>query len=264
MPVKRINQIIADLPFERKLVGIGALLMAVSTFLPWYQDLDSFKTGDVFLGLSGPTYLAGLTILAVSIVDILLVFIESSDKKMPMITIKPSTFYLASGLLSFYLLLMVNSIFFHNKFGVNITSKDSQFGMFMAFIAASLMTIGGYLATREKSSILKEFREQTQEPAIKIPDQNELRKARDIARPAPAQHPKPVKPMQTEIEEPTRAEATPKFKPHQYFRPSPLPQQAPVTAANVPSSAPKQKPAVIPGAPNHQDTKNYQPFRTDL
>ena len=153
MPAKRINQIIMDLPFERKLLGAGALLMAVSTFLPWYRDLDSFKTGDTFIGLSGPLYLVGITILAMSIIDILLVFMEATEKKIPVTSVKPSTFYLASGLVAFYLLLIVNSVYFHNKFGVNITLKESQFGMFMAFISASLITIGGYLSTDRKSVV---------------------------------------------------------------------------------------------------------------
>jgi hypothetical protein len=274
MPVKRINQIISDLPFERKLLGAGAILMAISTFLPWYQDLDSFKTGDVFLGLSGPTYLAGLTILAVAIIDILLVFVESSEKKMPLISIKPSTFYLASGLISFYLLLMVNSIYFHNKFGVNITSKDSQFGMFMAFIAASLMTIGGYLATREKSSILKEFQEKAQEPMIKLPDQNELRKAREITRPAPVQMNKPVKATQTMIAD--NAPGGVQSAPMQRTQAMPVQKQAasPVQkpyfpnrrSEPYPSTAPvsNQRPEVIPGAPAPKEMKPYQPYRTDL
>jgi len=270
MPVKRINQIISDLPFERKLLGTGAILMAISTFLPWYQDLDSFKTGDVFLGLSGPTYLAGLTILALSIMDILLVFIETSEKKMPLISIKPSTFYLASGLISFYLLLMVNSIYFHNKFGVNITSKDSQFGMFMAFIAASLMTIGGYLATREKYSMLKEFQEKTQEPMIKIPDQNDVRKAREISRPAPVQAAKPLKHTQ-----PMFADGAPvaveqaafkqTLKTAQFYRPSTVSNSAPASVPKTPAtSAPAQRPAVNPGAPAPKEMKPYQPYRTDL
>jgi len=268
MPEKRINKIITELPFERKLLGAGALLLAISVFLPWYQDLDSFKTGDVFLGLTGPTYFAGMTILALAIADMALLFIEATGKIIPLPSIKPSTFYLASGLIVFYLLLLVNSVFFHNKFGVNITSKDSQFGMFMAFIAASLITIGGYLATREKSSLLKEFQEKAQESLIKIPDPNESRKPRDITRAAPAQQPNKLRPTQTSLAENSQQHkqqaskvqndqlfAGSKFKPAQFYRPSAISAQP---AASKPQSAP------IPSAATREEQKSFQPFRTDL
>ncbi len=230
MPAKRINQIIKDLPFERKLLGIGAFLMAISTFMPWYQDVDSFKTGDVFLGLSGPLYLAGFSILALAVADILLVFMEAAERKIPIKSVKPSTLYLASGLASFYLLLIINSVYFHNKFGVNITNKDSGFGMFMAFIAASLITIGGYLSTREKASLIKEFQEKAQESLIKIPDQNGARKPREINRPIPQPIAVPEKITQTQLAEEN------------------------VMNENVMQTV--AKPAV--------ERKSYQPYRTDL
>ena len=243
MPAKRINQLIADMPFERKLLGAGAILMAISTFLPWYRDLDSFKTGDVFIGLSGPLYLIGFTILAMSIIDILLVFVEGTEKKLPISSVKPATFYLGSGLVAFYLLLVVNAVYFHNKFGVNITIKESQFGMFMAFIAASLITIGGYLATREKSSLIREFQEKAQESMIKIPDQNEVRKAREISRPAPMQ-PAPLteKVTQTQFAEEIVAQHG----------------VAPQRVAHVPGQA---APSQIP---RQAERKSYQPYRSDL
>jgi hypothetical protein len=182
MPAKRINQLLKDLSFEKKLLGAGSLLLALSVFFPWYQDLDSFKTGDIFLGITGPLYLVGFSLFALAVINIALIVSDELGKKIPFFTLRPSSFFLASGLITFYLLMVINSIYFHNKFGVNITVKESQFGMFLAFIAASLMTIGGYLTGREKKTILKEFQERAQEPLIKIPDPVDIRKPKENLR----------------------------------------------------------------------------------
>jgi hypothetical protein len=214
MPVKRINQIIMDLPFEKKLLGAGSLLMAISVFLPWYEDRDSFNIGDVFLGVTGPLYLVGLTVMTLAIMNIVLIAMDSTGRKIPFGNLKTSSFFLTTGLVSFYLLMVVNSVYFHNKFGVNITLKQSQFGMFTAFISASLMTIGGYLATRERTSILKEFQQSAQESLIKIPDQQDVRRPKENLRnmnTAPVAEPI----TQTQISEPE--EATPQ-KSYQSYR----------------------------------------------
>ena len=181
MPTKRIKQLIMDLPMEHKIVGGGSILMAISLLLPWYQDLDSFHTGDMFLGLTGPLYLLGFSILAMSLVNIAFIVFNALEKKLP-VNIRPASFFMVSGIVSFFLLIVANSVYFHPKFGVNITLKESQFGMFIAFIAASLLTVGGYFALRDKQALLKEFQEQAQEPLIKIPEPMEIRKPKENLR----------------------------------------------------------------------------------
>ncbi len=157
MPAKRINEIIGQLSFAKKLLFAGSALMVISLFLPWYNDIDTFKTGDMFLGLTGPLYFAGFSLLAVAILNLSMVFIESPTGKLPRFNVKISTLHLASGIFSFYTLILVCSVYFHAKFGVNITIKQSDFGMFFAFIASSLLTIGGYLTSRDRTVALKEF-----------------------------------------------------------------------------------------------------------
>ncbi len=202
MPNKRIKQLILDLPFEQKILGAGAVLMFMSLFMPWYQDIDMFKTGDMFLGISGPIYFAGYTIMLVTLLDLFLIVSGALNVKLPM-NVRPSAVYLASGILFFYLLFLVNSVYFHQKFGINLLNKESPFGMFIAFIAASLVTIGGYIATRDKKALLKEFQDETQEPMIKLNEQAELRKPRENLRTLntqPANQPA-VQPAQISLDE---------------------------------------------------------------
>lgn len=185
MPSKRLAQVFQDLSFEKKLLGIGSLVLVLSLFLPWYQDLDSFKTGDMFLGVTGPLYLAGLSLLAMGAGNLVFMYMEINNKKMPLLNMKFSTFYFISGVFAFFMLLLVNSVYFHPKFGINITLKQSQFGMFFAFIASSFITIGGYLASRDKATLLKEFREEIeQDEFIHLPKQEKA--SQNIRTPEPS------------------------------------------------------------------------------
>lgn len=177
MPTKNVSQIFAELSFEKKLLGVGSVLLILSLFLPWYQDLDSFKTGDMFLGITGPLYLVGYSLLILAAMNVAMLFAEINGRKIPYLTVKPSAFFFATGLITFFMLLVVNSVYFHAKFGVNITLKQSQFGMFFAFIAASFITIGGYLSTRDKASLLKEFEDETRDPFMQLPKQEKSRES---------------------------------------------------------------------------------------
>ena len=104
MPTKNISQIFTELPFEKKLLGVGSALLILSLFLPWYQDLDSFKTGDMFLGITGPLYLAGYSMLILAAINIAMLIAEINGKKIPYITVKPSAFFFATGLFTFFML----------------------------------------------------------------------------------------------------------------------------------------------------------------
>jgi len=187
MPTKRVSDIFKELTYDKKLLGIGSLILIASVFLPWYQDMDSFNTGDMFLGVTGPLYLVGFTLLAIGVLNLFLLVSEFSGKKVSYMPFKSSSIYLASGLFIFYALMVVSSVYFHQKFGINITVKQSQFGMFTTFIAASLITIGGYLIGRDKKTLLKEFQDEakgkvTAEPFIKMPEQE---KPKENIRPEP-------------------------------------------------------------------------------
>lgn len=163
MPAKRFPQIISELSFEKKLIAAGAALMAISLFLPWFSDVDSFHTGDTFTGLNGPLYFAGLTFLIISSLSLIFIVTDHLGIKLPLSSIKNSKIFLGFGIFDFYLLMMVNSVYFHHSFGVNITLKQSGFGTFVAFIAAALITVGGYMNIREKSTAWKEFEEETRD-----------------------------------------------------------------------------------------------------
>jgi len=143
MPKDSIVDKFGRLPFGLKLVSVGSFLTFVSVVLPWYADLDTFNTGDKFIGLSGPLYLLGFLIMALAGTALILSALRVLGKKLPDLPLEEAHFHIFVGAMSMFLLIITSSIYFHSKFGVNITMKEMRFGMIMAFLGAGLVLFGG-------------------------------------------------------------------------------------------------------------------------
>lgn len=144
MAMAHIQQGFQKLSGSMKLVGIGSLILAISTLLPWYADLDAFQVGDMFLGVTGPASFVGIGILLLSLGSFGIFMAHLLEKRVFKLPVKESVYHLFVGIESLFLLFIVNSIFFHTKFGVNISLKESRFGMLLALISAAVITVGGY------------------------------------------------------------------------------------------------------------------------
>ncbi len=150
MPYKRFSQRVREMLFDQKLVMTGAFLYGVSVFMPWYSDLDRFGTGFSFLGITGPLYLVGILFLVSGLVSLGTLFVNSVRQRVLNFGLEMRRFYTLSGSFLLFLLLLTNSVYFHENFGVNITSKDFRFGMVLAFVGVFLQLFGG-LVTQKKS-----------------------------------------------------------------------------------------------------------------
>lgn len=246
MPNPHLTQIVAELPFEKKLAGVGSILMVIGLFLPWYQDLDSFRTGDTFTGLTGPLYLVGFTFLVMASLTMIVMVMDYLDKKIPIFKVKASKVQMWSGILSFYLLFLVGSVYFHPAFGVNITMKQSGFGMFVAYTAAALMTIGGYLGGRGKAAVKafeKETREQQPIQQVKQPVM-ETKVVHPMIERKPRENLRTMQPRQVVSEQPKAKQPTMNLE---------TPEPEPVAVAQVESPA-----------PDSQAERKTQPYRMDL
>lgn len=181
----RIKETFLRLPRHIKLIGVGSVVLAVSTLLPWYADLDSYRIGDQFLGITGPASFVGIVILLLSAGSFCLFGYRLLERRVPRLPVREAIFHLFVGIESLFLLLMVNSIFFHPKFGVNITLKESRFGMTLAIVGSAVLVIGAYF--QNKKEIEENQSEGKLEPLIKI-EQNLPQKPHTPA-PTPVQRP---------------------------------------------------------------------------
>ncbi len=170
MATRHIVQRVQSLASEQKFAFWGSALMALSVFLPWYSDLDAFKTGDMFLGITGPLYLAGLLMFGIAGTCIATILNRGTREKIERIFSAIGNFYLMAAGFSGFLLLLANSVYFHPKFGVNIAIKEARIGMFLALLGVVGLAFGGYMIRKRHRSYAHVDIESNYEPLIKMPE----------------------------------------------------------------------------------------------
>ncbi|MBI4235630.1 hypothetical protein HY604_05020 [Candidatus Peregrinibacteria bacterium] len=133
------------MPSNKKMILVCSFLTVISLFMPWYSDIDQFKTGDGFLGITGPLYMAGILILILNVASLGLVAMEFFDKPEPKLPISTKQFHILSGSISTVLLVLMLSVYFHPKFGINLTNKSAEFGMILGFIGMAGVIFGALM-----------------------------------------------------------------------------------------------------------------------
>ncbi|MFA6917456.1 MAG: hypothetical protein WC285_01290 [Candidatus Gracilibacteria bacterium] len=168
------------LPLKEKLVLIGGFLIIIGSFLPWYQDVDKFRTGDTFLGISGPLYLAGLIVLIGGIMSFGTILWKLLGKPAVKFPVNENYVHLLGASLSILMIILTTSVYFHPKFGINLTEKTVGTGMIMAMIGVGLIILGSVLAIKNRNISFEE--EGKLEPLIDINDrvQSDIKPAEKI------------------------------------------------------------------------------------
>jgi hypothetical protein len=174
----------------KKVVLVASVLTALSCLFPWYHDLSVYGVGDTYLGINGPLFLAGIFILAMNSFLALSIALPMIGKRFVKIPLKSSVAGMLAGLQSLFLLLIVNSVFYHAKFGVSISNKSPGFGMTIAMLAVLVLIGASYFLYKEESAS-KGFDEEVgrKEPLIRIPE-TPIRQHESIAT-KPQQQPSP-------------------------------------------------------------------------
>lgn len=182
MSNRRLVPSIARLDVGRKWLLASALLVALGALLPWYEDVDAFGAGDLYLGVTGPLFLVGLMVFASAAVAAAWVILPALGKRLPALPIKEGALYSFLGVQNLVLLLVANSVFFHPKFGVNITLKNTQFGMILAAIGGVMLVLSGYqLYKKDQERTASIPTEGRLEPLIKLaPETPPVREERKV------------------------------------------------------------------------------------
>ena len=162
---------LSRLEARRKWLLASSVILALSAILPWYEDVDAFGAGDLYLGVTGPLFLVGLMVLASALFVAGWVVLPAMGRRVPKLPIKEGALFTSLGLQNLLLLLVANSVFFHPKFGVNITFKNTKFGMILALAGAIVLVWSGY--SYYKSELKRTAHltpEGKLEPLIKMPE----------------------------------------------------------------------------------------------
>ncbi len=144
------------LVIHNKLILIGSFLAVLSVFLPWYSDIDKFNTGDTYLGITGPLYLTGLIVLISAGTSLSILLMKILNRPVPKLPVTVKQFHVFSGVVNIFMLVLAASVFFHSKFGINITDKSAGIGMIMAFIGSFGILVPGILILKKKQGDFEE------------------------------------------------------------------------------------------------------------
>ncbi|MFA5842645.1 MAG: hypothetical protein WC882_03155 [Candidatus Gracilibacteria bacterium] len=170
MSFNRFKTALASLEVTRKWVLLSSAVIAVSSFLPWYKDLDAFGAGDLYLGVSGPLFLVGLMVLGTSLLIGAWIVLPALGKRLPRFPFKESEMFMFLGVQDLLFLFVANSVFFHPKFGLNVLQKETGFGMIVAFIGVFLLLWSGYNLHRKEKHYEIPREGRVPEPLIKFPE----------------------------------------------------------------------------------------------
>lgn len=138
------------LPTVSKLVIAGSFIAVIGVFLPWYNDIDKYGFGDMFLGISGPLYLAGIIVLLSGIASFSMIAFRLFDKPVPKLPLKEEQFYVFSSSVSLTMLVLSISVFFHNSFGVSLVDKSIGVGLYLGLFGSGIVMLGAIIALRNR------------------------------------------------------------------------------------------------------------------
>ena len=141
------------LSLMRKIVLIGGTFTFISAFLPWYKDIDRFNTGDTFLGITGPLYLAGLILVVAAAMSAGYIYMDLFEKKTPRLPVEEKHFHIASASAALLMLVLASSVYFHPRFGINLSDKTMGIGMMMGFTSSGVVLLGALFANKKTRNV---------------------------------------------------------------------------------------------------------------
>lgn len=144
-------------------------MVFLGAFMPWYSDIDRFRVGNTFLGITGPLYLAGLLVMIIGAISIGLIVLQLMKKPLPNLPLSESQMHIFGGGCVVFMVILSASVYFHSKFGVNLADKSAGIGMFMSIIGGSMLIMGSLFLKKTRS--VDDFDEEGFiQPLIKLED----------------------------------------------------------------------------------------------
>jgi hypothetical protein len=157
---QRVKQGFLRLPLAKKLLLIASFTLMISAVLPWYDNKNTFGSGETYLGFQGPLFMVGFLILGLGAANFLSMFLPLLGKNFSKMRKNSGLLSMILGAQAALLLVVGNTVFYHPQFGENASHKATGFGMTVAFLSIGTMIIAGWWAKRKESSGEYEKREQ--------------------------------------------------------------------------------------------------------
>ena len=143
MNLRRIKHMIFRLSTEEKVLGIGALIVLIGSFLPWYSVVFNYKEqGSTESGFSGDLGVIGFIVFLLTLMSLALLMAEHLHLKLPQFGHKKEKIILFLMGESAFLLLLAVAIY--TKRSLEYTNAELRFGLYLSLIGAFVSAFASY------------------------------------------------------------------------------------------------------------------------
>lgn len=137
MSLRRIKHMLLRLSTEEKVFGLAALIILISTFLPWYSVALNFRESFVTeYGFSGDLGVVGFVVFLLMIVSLAFLTSDRLGIRLPRFGFRKEMIMVFLMGESAFLLLLAVAIY--TKRSLDYTSAELRFGLYTALISACI------------------------------------------------------------------------------------------------------------------------------
>ena len=147
--MQRIKHSLLRLSGEEKVIGFGAILVVIGSFMPWYSS--SFlaqKETVIETAFSGDLGVIGFTIFLIAILEILYAAGDNLGIKLPDFGILKEKAVLFLSAQNAFLILITIAVYTKRSF--DFTNAGLRFGIYMALIGACLSTLSAFAEIQKR------------------------------------------------------------------------------------------------------------------
>ncbi len=201
MNFRRIKHMLLRLSPEEKLAGVGAIIVLISSFLPWFSIVfSSAEKGTTVSGFAGDLGVIGFVVFLLTAMAVTFLMAEHLGLRMPNFGFKKEQVVLFLMGESAFLLLLTIAVYTKRSF--EYTNAELRFGLYAALIGAFVGAFSAFAETQKnqkketeaffehpeevKTEVDETVETTTEEPEYK--EQDYLPKKEEVA----------VEPVQTE------------------------------------------------------------------
>ncbi len=148
MNFRRVKHMFLRLSPEEKMAGVGALVVLVSAFLPWFSIISKFENQKTLSGFSGDFGVIGFVIFLLTAMAISFLMAEHLHLRIPNFGFKKDQIILFLMGESAFLLLLTIAVYTKRSF--EYTNAEIRFGLYMALIGAFLSSFAAFAQAQKQ------------------------------------------------------------------------------------------------------------------
>jgi hypothetical protein len=143
MNLRRIKHILLRLSTEEKVLGIGALMVIVSAFMPWYSVASAVEqTVITQSGFSGDMGVIGFVVFLLTLISLAFLLADHIHFRLPKFGYRKEQIILFLMGEAAFLSLLIIAVYTKRSF--DYTNAELRFGVYLSLIGSAIGTFAAY------------------------------------------------------------------------------------------------------------------------